>query len=68
MEYPVENVRNITVGNGIKRFRIFSGEDDWTKYNHVKYLIAAFNLTVLGYGEKSIDIAIRIAKTCRGEE
>lgn len=44
MEYPVENVRNITVGNGIKRFRIFSGEDDWTKYNHVKYLIAAFNL------------------------
>ena len=46
----------------------YYGEDDWTQYNYVKYLIAAFNLTVLGYGEKSIDLAIRIAKTCRGEK
>lgn len=46
----------------------YYGEDDWTQYDHVKYLIAAFNLTVLGYGEKSIDMAIRIARTCRGEE
>lgn len=43
-------------------------ENDWSQYDHLKYLIAAFNLTVLGYGEKSIDMAIKIAKTCRGEE
>lgn len=46
----------------------YYGEDDWSQYDHLKYLIAAFNLTVLGYGEKSIDMAIRIAKICRGEE